>query len=346
MFGRNLKYWRLRRGLTKKALAGMVGITSMSITHYENGERMPELQTVRKFTAALNVKLGDLMAYRDENHKYVHAEFRRNTRFGENAQEYVRESAEEYFDRFFSVVDCLGKFSLPEAPACHVLTATGDPEADALALREHLGFSATGPVKDLVGSMENKGILIYLADIDNDHFSGMNGLVDDRPFIILDGNMDGARQRSTLVHELAHLFFRIEGIDEKEVEKYATAVSGAFLFPREDAIRELGICRTRFSPDMWMVAAEYGISMQMLAKRAQLLKIINDKLYKDFMIRISQLGWRKKEPIDIERERTVLFEQLVLRAIGEEEITVSRGAELLKITYADMVRMMQPEQEA
>ena len=64
------------------------------------------------------------------------------------------------------------------------------------------------------------------------------------------------------------------------------------------------------------------------------------------MIRISQLGWRKKEPIDIERERTVLFEQLVLRAIGEEEITVSRGAELLKITYADMVRMMQPEQEA
>ena len=345
MLGKNLKYWRLRRGLAKKDLASLIGVTSMAITHYENDERTPDLQTVRKLTSALNVKLGDLLASRDGAHKYVHAEFRRNARFGVNAQEYVRESDEEYFDRFFSVVDSLGIFSLPEAPECHSLMATGDPDADALALRAHLGFSISGPIKDLIGSMENKGILIYLADIDNDQFSGMNGSVDDRPFVILNSNMSGERQRSTLIHELAHLFFKFERMSDKEVEKYATAISGAFLFPKEDAIRELGVKRTRVTQDMVMVAIEYGISMLLLTKRAQVLKIISDSLYKDFMIKASQHDWRKNEPTRIERENTVLFEQLVIRAIGEEEITMSKGAELLRITYAEMMQMMHPEQE-
>lgn len=39
-------------------------------------------------------------------------------------------------------------------------------------------------------------------------------------------------------------------MDEKENEKMATAVSGAFLFPSEDAKRELGVRRTYISNDM------------------------------------------------------------------------------------------------
>ena len=346
MFGKNLKYWRLRRGLSKKELALQVGITPMAITHYENNERTPDLQSVRKLAAALNVKLGDLMASRDGDHQYVHAEFRKNARFGVSAQEYVRESVEAYFDRFFFVVDTLGKNSLPEAPACHSLTATDDPESDALALRAHLGFAKSGPIQDLIGAMENKGILIYLADIDNDQFSGMNGTVDDRPFVILNDHMSGERQRSTLIHELAHLFFTFDGLSDKDIEKHATAISGAFLFPKEDAIRELGIQRKRITQDMVMVAVEYGISMLLLTKRAQLLKIVSDDVYKDFMIWASKQDWRKNEPTRIAKEKTELFEQLVIRAVGEEEITMSKGAELLQMTYADMMRLMHPKQEA
>ena len=42
---------------------------------------------------------------------------------------------------------------------------------------------------------------------------------------------------------------------------------------------------------------------------------------------------------------TSLFEQLVLRAIGEEEITVSKGAELLKISLSDMHHMTMLQEE-
>ena len=61
--------------------------------------------------------------------------------------------------------------------------------------------------------------------------------------------------------------------------------------------------------------------------------------------RLNQHGGRKNEPSRIDQENTSLFEQLVLRAIGEEEITVSKGAELLKISLSDMRHMTMLQEE-
>ena len=346
MLGKNIKYSRLKNGLTKKALAEMIGISSMAITHYENGERTPDMQILRKLTDALQVKLVDLLRNRTENHKYVHGEFRRNSTLTVSGQEFIRENVEEYFDRFISVIDILGDNALPKPPACHAIKATGDAEADAAKLREYLSFASNGPVINLVGAMENKGVLIFIDNIDSDKFSGMNGLVDDRPFIIINSKMTAERQRSTLVHELAHIFFYFDGMDDRAIEKHATAISGAFLFPTEDAERELGLHRTRITSDMAMVAKEYGISMLMLVKRASLLRIVSTSVYEDFMIQASQHGWRKNEPSRIDAEHSNLFEQLVIRAIGENEISPQKGAELLKISYAEMIRKIRLHEEA
>jgi len=346
VFGKNLKYLRLQKCMTKKYLAELAGITPMSITHYENNERTPDIQIIRRLMNALNVKLADLLTVRNDNHVYAHGEFRRNANLSIQAQEYVRESVEEYFDRFFTVIDILGNNALPAAPKCHTLTVSGDVENDAARLREYLGFAIEGPLLDLIGAMENKGVMIYLCDFDLDKFSGMNGFVDDRPFVILNSRMTTERQRSTLVHELAHLFFNYGEMNEGSIEKYATAISGAFLFPQDDARRELGLRRTSVTQDMVMVAKEYGISVLMLTKRAQVLKIISENVYKDFMIQASQHGWRKNEPSRITDERSELFEQLVIRAIGENEVSLQKGAELLKFSYDDMVKAIRLHVEA
>ena len=341
MIGKNLKYYRLQNKLTKKAMAEKIGVTAMSITHYENDERMPDMRIIRQMMAVLNVKLADFLSARNNEHVYVHGEFRRNSTLSEQSQEYIRESVEEYLDRFFTVIAILGKKAVPEPPACRSLSVTQSVEADARQLRQHLGFALEGPVQDLVGAMENKGILIYVFDMDSDKFSGMSGFVDDYPYVILNNNMTAERQRSILVHELAHLFLRFpEDMDEKAVEQYATAVSGAFLFPQSDAYRELGLKRTKITKDMIMVAKEYGISMLMLAKRAEILKIVSEPLYREFMIQASQNNWRKYEPSRIPKEQPELFRQLVIRAIGEGEITPQRAAELLKAPYDHVMSMV------
>lgn len=346
MFGKNLKYYRLKNRMTKKGLAAAVGITPMCITHYENGTRKPEFTTIKKLAEVLNVSILDFMAIRNGSHRYAHCEFRKNSKLNVADQEYICESVEEYFDRFFTVTEILGGEVLPSYPPYHSLEMTDDIEADAQALRKHLGFAPSGPVKDLIGAMENKGILIYLCEVDNDKFSGMNGTVDDRPYIILNSKMTAERQRSTLVHELVHIFF-IANKEDKELETHATAVSGAFLLPKEDAYRELGYRRTSVTPDFTLIAKEYGISMQMVAKRAQLLEIITSSAYKDFyMYIVPAIGGRKNEVSRIPLEETNLFEQLVLRAIGQDEISVQKGSELLKMPFDKVSQLVHFQGEA
>ena len=340
MFSKNLKYYRLQKRMSKKELALKANVTAMAITNYEKGDRKPNMEILKALAAALDVRISDFLAVRNDNLVFAHGEFRKNASLPIAEQEYIRESVEEYFGRFMSTVEILGGDVLPNAPSCHKIPLSEDPEADARALRKHLGFAEDGPIEDLIGKLENKGILIYECNLDNGDFSGMNGFVNDRPYIALNSKMNTERNRSTIVHELAHLVFIWPADwEDKTIEKKATAISGAFLFPQADVIRELGIHRSAITKDMVPVAKEYGISMMLLVKRAELCKVISSVVAKDFYIRASQAGWRTAEPSRIEKEKPMLFDQLVYRAVNEEDISIQRGAELLKVSYDRILSM-------
>lgn len=338
MFSKNLKYYRLKNSLSKKEFAERINVTPMAITNYENGDRQPSMDVLKLMAKELGVRVSDFLSIRDENLVFCHGEFRKNSTLPVKQQEYIHESVEEYFNRFMTVVEVLGGEVLPVAPKCNVLHFSGNIEDDARSLRQHLSLAIDGPIEDLIGILENKGILIYVCDIDNNKFSGINGFVNERPYVVFNKNMTPERNRSTVVHELAHLMFIWpEAMPDKEVEDAATAISGAFLFPKTDVVRELGVRRTTISKDMELIAKEYGISMFLLVKRAQISGIISSSLAKEFYINASQVGWRKNEPSRIKEERPTLFAQLVYRAASENDISIQRGAELLKIPYDEIV---------
>lgn len=340
MISKNIKYYRLMKSMSKKELAEAVNVTPMAISNYESGKRNPEMEILKKIANVLDVRIADFLIIRNESIKFSHNEFRKCSSLAKEKQELIFEIIEEYFSRFMDSVEILGGNVLPDAPICHTLKITLDSENDAKALRSYLNFASTGPIDDLIGNLENKGFLILLQDINDDKFSGINGFVNEHPYIMLNKKMTTERNRSTIAHELAHLMFNWNdtNLSEKEIEEYATAIGGAFLFPKSDAIRELGVHRKYVSKDMTIVAAEYGISMMLLAKRAQLSNIITASSAKDFYVLASKLGWRKNEPSRIKnKEVPLLFEQLVYRAINENEISIQRGAELLKKSYQTVI---------
>lgn len=113
----------------------------------------------------------------------------------------------------------------------------------------------------------------------------------------------------------------------------AIAISGAFLLPVDDVRRELGLRRSAVTNDMTLVAREYGVSMMLLAKRATQCGIIGDSAFKSFCTMASKAGWRTKEPFRIAPEQPMLFEQLVYRAVCEDDISIQRGAGLLGASY-------------
>lgn len=334
MFSKNLKYYRLKKNMSKKELASLIQMTPMAITHYESGERKPSMDVIKALAKALDVKVSDFLVNRSDNLVFVHGEFRKGSKLPVMQQEYIQASVEEYLNRFFSVVDILGGEVLPAAPACHGVKLSSGAEDDAKALRKYLRISDAGPIGNLVELLENKGILVYFLEIDNDAFSGMNGTADGRPYIVINGNMSPERIRSTIVHEMAHFIFEWpDGMADKEIEDRATAISGAFLLSEEDAKRELGLRRSAITRDMTLICREYGISMYLLVKRANLCGIITDSTAKDFYINAGQHGWKRNEPVRISKEDPTLFSQLVFRAVSENEISVQKGAELLKQPY-------------
>ena len=335
MFEKNLKYFRLKKKMSMKDLAEVCGLTPMAISNYESGKRQPDMDTINKLATALGVHVVDFLTSRNDNIVFKHCEFRKHSSLTKTQQEYVQESVEEYFGRFFDAVDCLGGNPLPEPPQCHTLTKTGDCEEDAKRLRECLGLQTEGPIDELISVLENKGIMVLELDVDNDHFFGMNGFVNEYPYIVINKGIRAERKRTTILHELAHLMFVWD--ENQENEKEATAIAGAALISRNDLIRELGVRKSGLTKDMVLVCKEYGISMYLLVMRASVVGIISESMAKDFFIRANKANWKKKEPSRVKNiEKPMLFNQLVYRAINEEGVSIQRGAELLQIPISEM----------
>lgn len=332
MVGKAIKYFRLKNNLTIRELASKIKVTPMAISNYERDARKPDIKTLNSLATALGIKVSDFLDDNGKTLKFEHGEFRKNVRLTKNRQEYIQEAVEEYFGRFYKIIKILGKEILGEPPKMHVIPLVENSELNAKELKKYLEITVRGPIENIVELLESKGILIVYLDIEDEDFSGINGSVNERPYIAINQNMTAERIRSTLIHEVAHFAFNwSNSMPEKQIEKQATAISGSFLFSYEDAIHELGNKRTKITKDMLQVCRKYGISMFLLVKRANLCNIITDGLAKNFFIKASKAGWRKAEPERIIKERPNLFANLVYRAVCENEITLQKGAELLKV---------------
>lgn len=339
MFEKNLKYYRLKNNMTKKELAAACGVTPMAIAHYESGDRKPSMETIEKLADALGIYVADFLSSRKSTLVFEHKEFRKNSSLKKEQQEYIKESVEEYFSRFFDAVDCIGGDPLVSPPKCNHIKLSDNFNTDALNLRKHLSLQENGPIDEIIGVLENKGIMILEVDINSEKFSGMNGFVNEYPYIVINGKMRPERKRTTIVHELAHLMFKWDDSKETENEKRATQIAGAFLIPDEDLVRELGEHRYAPTKDMALICEEYGISMYLLVTRASQAGIMAGYQAKNFYINANKANWKKNEPNRVKKsEEPTLFKQLVYRAINEEGISIQRGAELLKMPCAEITK--------
>ena len=207
MLGSAIKYFRLKSRKNRREFAMAAGLSEYVIKNYENGKRLPVLSEIRNIASALNVNLSWLMS--SYNHyEYWHGEFCKYNHLNKHSREYIRLSVEDYLDRFLTVADILGNDVMRKVLEVHSILPSGEVERDASKLRDVLGLAPTGAISNLVSSLEDKGILIYFLEYEDDKFLGMNGLVSNQPYIVLNSMATPEYQRSILAHELVHIFFR------------------------------------------------------------------------------------------------------------------------------------------
>lgn len=184
------------------------------------------------------------------------------------------------------------------------------PEYIASFIRNKLKIKSMDPVLDIMGKLENNGIIIVEFNPKDESFDGVSFLTDlGTPVIILNKSFSNDRKRFTLSHELGHLIMHITGnqplSDFRDIEDEANKFAAEFLMPKNEIFNSLVNLKVSYLGEL----KKYWLSsMASILYRAKSIDAIDKERYIYLNIELSRRGWRKKEPFDVEIDKARLFE--------------------------------------
>ena len=340
MFGKRIRYYRLKKGLTSEELANEIGCTKGAISLYENDERTPNTEILQKLADIFGIPLIQLMG-RDDDLKFKHYGFRKKQSTSKKDIELlIGDIEQKCADRIF-VIDTLGLIG-KDAFKAKRLSKDNGYDYNALAIRRALNLSSIGPIYSITRTLEDIGIIVLSFDCPEE-IDGLNGVVNDIPYIFFNSkDRTIERQRFTLVHELCHLFFAHDE-EDKELERYINHLAGTVLISDIDLYREFGMLNhhiTAYLRDS--VAKKYKIAPSCLVVRLFEAGIITETYYRNYFKMLNSTVGKKKEPSFLDdihdSELPSIFEHQVYLALSDDLITASRAAELLAVPLYEVMQ--------
>ncbi|WP_022953376.1 helix-turn-helix domain-containing protein [Leucothrix mucor] len=348
MIGERLKRARAASGLSMQGLGKAVGVSANMIKKYEHDLSMPSSGILIKISKALGVR--SEYFFRPVQVVLSGVEYRKRANTPQKILKQIEADVLDQAERWQELANLWPNFPLADfkLPAVLPEQVANLDELDQIAdsIREawQLGLN---PIPDLIDVLELHGILVIVTDVDeHEKFDGLQTSISGKPVIVVSANWPGDRQRFTLAHELGHLLLHGRLSTELDEEKACNRFASAFLIPATSMYQQLGEHRHSLEPqELYLLKQEYGLSMQGCFYRAFDLKIISSSVLKKLIVQFSKNGWRKQEPRDpYPQETTLLFQQLVYRALGEGIIGESKAAELLSmpLMHFHQARKMEP----
>jgi Zn-dependent peptidase ImmA (M78 family)/DNA-binding XRE family transcriptional regulator len=366
----NLRRFRTARGLTQEQVAEASGISRVAYRNLETGVSAPRPETLHALARALDVAVGDLATPVPELRHVRFRSFRRlNTReqILLNVGRWLRD-----FNDLEDILDDRVEHTL-RSLASDLSGGDASPEEAAFLVRRRLGLTPEEPVRDICGLLEANGIKVLPLRIASDAFFGLSvAETDGGPAVVVNTweRISVERWIFTAAHELGHLILHLQDYEadrkdeEERHEKEANLFAAHFLMPHEVFRKEweetygmalvdrvLKIKRmfrvsyrtvlyrlsesSSFGPGIWRrFQAEY----QHLHGRTLLKDDEPEALAADAFRATFPEPSRAGEPEDLSpadfMEDRLL--RLVRQAVEREEITLSRGAEILGMSLLEM----------
>jgi Zn-dependent peptidase ImmA (M78 family)/DNA-binding XRE family transcriptional regulator len=333
VFAKRFKSARLMNGFSLQDVATKLDnkLSRQALHRYEKGEVIPDTDKINLLSAVLQVSPDYF--FRETKVELGEIEYRKLSKMPQKEASIIKEKTKEYLSRYLELEELVGldnKFHNPLADIGEVTTCEQmDMAAKIVREKWDLGNGALPNVMEL---LEDKNIKVVKLDV-NESFDGLQTYVNGTIPVIA-YNVKRAhkpdRIRFTILHELAHLLVPFGAITEKEKENLCHRFAGALLLPKETIQAELGIHRNKLSAmELGNIKKQYGISMQAIVMRARDCGIINDHYTKHFFFLFNQMKWKVDEPYDYAGvEESNRFEQLLFRALVEEQISLSKAAAL------------------
>ncbi|QWF71610.1 ImmA/IrrE family metallo-endopeptidase [Methylomonas paludis] len=340
MIGERLQRARKAAGLGLRALAEQSDLSHTTISKFENELQTPSSGQLLKLAKILGVRTEYFFRPQSLNIKGI--EYRKKSSLPQKSLDKIQADIFDQAERWHELLNLYPQspvqdFALPAALP-EQITDAEQLEALAEQLRDawKLGLSC---IPDMIDTLESQGVMVISSLVEAAHkFDGLAATINDLPVVVVGANWTGDRQRFTLAHELGHLLLknRLTNDLQAEEEKLCNRFAGAFLLPKPTLIEHLGQHRHQLEiNELYFLKHEFGLSMQGVLFRALQCEIITQTTFQQLYKLFSLKGWRSKEPKQpYPAEQTILFKQLVYRALAEDYFTESKAAELLGLPVA------------
>ena len=326
--GKSIRYYREQKDVSQQWLADAIGVSKMTVSNFESDKRYPNVEMVKKICKALGITIGKLMSYK-EDIEIAEAVFHNSNKLTKAEKStilaQVRLNVQMYHDACMCANAEVDENRLPKEK----IPMGTDLEIIAAYMLEMLHLSASGPVGNLVQTLENNGVFITIIKRSEiaKSFSSLAAMTTNGvPIVAVSSALDHCGQREELAHALAYLMF--SDVNERVLNNAVEY----FLLPSEDIIRELGRKRKNLcAKEIRIIAEKYGVSEQCVVCRVKEEGIISRKWQSNIQNIIVD---ERKE------ELPTRLLQMMLRAYTEGEISISRAAELLQTDSGTTVTIL------
>jgi Zn-dependent peptidase ImmA (M78 family)/DNA-binding XRE family transcriptional regulator len=320
---------RKRHGLTLTRLADLTGLSTRSVSVYENGHAEPSDETLAQLAQVLEVRPGFLRGQDVDEIPVDAVSFRALSKM--TARQRDRALAAGRVALLIN--DWIeARFELPPAD---IPTLTGlDPESAAQMTRARWGLGER-PVSNVLHLLEAHGTRVYSLTEENSQLDAYSLYWHGQPFIFLNTGKSGERGRFDAAHELGHLVLHGEHLvpNRPGAEAEANRFAAAFLMPRASVLAQ-GLKDA--TPDRILAAKRvWKVAAIALAHRLYELELLTDWGYRAACVQLSQWGYRRGEPHGIDRESSQLLAK-VFRSVRDHGETFADVAIAIGITPAEL----------
>ncbi len=297
---------REARGLSQSALAERIGVTQGKVSKYESGMLSVTDEDAAAIAAALLFPTR-FFAQTDQVYGFGSTCFYHRKRQRMPIKQLRQLQAQLNIFRFqvlrlirgieIEVENDFVRLDVPEH---------GTPGEVARIVRS-IWKLPMGPVRNVVAAVENAGAIVYELSFGSRHLDAISQTAPGcPPVVFVNSDIPADRLRFTLMHEVGHMILHHIPTDDMELQ--ADRFAAEFLMPKREirsSLRKLSLHKLAALKQEWLV------SMNALLKRSQDLGQISPRYARTLWTRMSQQGWRTKEPIEIPREKPTVFRQIL-----------------------------------
>jgi len=338
---------RISRGYSLQTLSDEIGVSSQAISQYELGSIKPQPDVLMRLMNTLNFPLNFFKKPKnlDNNCSNSAIYFRCMKSTPKKFKEayscrvgWVHEIY-KYIEKY---VD-FPKVNLPDFSRYFKEDiCLEDIESIAVELRKHWNVNEV-PINKLSELLEENGFVIAHIKYSSKKVDAFSQWYGNTPYIFLGSETTACRWRFDLAHELGHLILHQnisqEDLNKKEVlekiEYEANYFAGAFLLPAKNFSKELiSISINYFA----LLKEKWKVSITAMIKRAQHLNLLTDNQARYLFAKISEKGYKKKEPLDdkIPFEKPYLIKQSIELLIKNKILTTDYLLDVLAYNKVEL----------